>query len=96
MVEITRVLPARLLHGYPCGIRVIVRRERPCPGVQLDAFEEADGWRDTAFVTDTSFGPLAASTPDTARPGSKTASAARRTPGLEISPAYRSRSTKPG
>ena len=30
---------------------MIVRRERPHPGAQLDAFEEADGWRYTAFAT---------------------------------------------
>ena len=38
---------------------MIVRRERPHPGAQLDAFEEADGWRYTAFATDTAFGQLA-------------------------------------
>jgi hypothetical protein len=38
---------------------VIVRRERPHPGAQLDAFEERDGWRYTAFATDTRFGQLA-------------------------------------
>jgi hypothetical protein len=59
LAEITHVLPARALHGYPHGIRVIVRRERPHPGAQLDAFEEADGWRYTAFATDTPFGQLA-------------------------------------
>jgi hypothetical protein len=31
----------------------------PHPGAQLDAFEEADGWRYTAFATDTPFGQLA-------------------------------------
>jgi hypothetical protein len=60
LAEITHVLPARCLAGYPDGIRVIVRRERPHPGAQLDAFEEADGWRYTAFATDTAFGQLAA------------------------------------
>jgi hypothetical protein len=38
---------------------VIVRRERPHPGAQLDAFDERDGWRYTAFATDTAFGQLA-------------------------------------
>ena len=38
---------------------MIVRRERPHPGAQLDAFEEADGWRYTAFATDTRVGQLA-------------------------------------
>jgi len=40
--------------------RVIVRRERPHPGAQLDVFEERDGWRYTAFATDTRVGQLAA------------------------------------
>src|SRR4051812_19370367 len=31
LAEITRVLPARALAGYPAGTRVIVRRERPHP-----------------------------------------------------------------
>ena len=59
LAEITRMLPAHALIGYPQGIRVIVRRERPHPGAQLDAFEEADGWRYTAFATDTRVGQLA-------------------------------------
>jgi DDE family transposase len=59
LAEITGVLLARALTGYPAGTRVIVRRERPHPGAQLDAFEEADGWRYTAFATDTAFGQLA-------------------------------------
>lgn len=59
LAEITGVLPARTLIGYPSSTRVIVRRERPHPGAQLDAFEERDGWRYTAFATDTAFGQLA-------------------------------------
>jgi hypothetical protein len=59
LAEITGVLPARALVGYPTGMRMIVRRERPHPGAQLDAFEERDGWRYTAFATDTAFGQLA-------------------------------------
>ena len=59
LAEITHVLPARCLAGYPAGTRVIVRRERPHLGAQLDAFGEADGWRYTAFATDTAFGQLA-------------------------------------
>jgi hypothetical protein len=38
---------------------VIVHRERPHPGAQLDVFEERDGWRYTAFATDTGVGQLA-------------------------------------
>lgn len=59
LAEITDVLPARVLADYPTGTRVIVRRERPHPGAQLDAFEERDGWRYTAFATDTALGQLA-------------------------------------
>ncbi len=41
VAEITGLLD---LTGWPSGMRVIVRRERPHPGAQLDAFEEADGY----------------------------------------------------
>ena len=40
-------------------MRVIVRRERPHPGAQLSLFEERDGWRYQAFVTNTRIGQLA-------------------------------------
>jgi hypothetical protein len=46
------------LTGWPAGIRVIVRRERPHPGAQLSLFEEADGWRYIGFVTNTAVGAL--------------------------------------
>lgn len=59
LAEITHALPGTAWENYPAGIRVIVRRERPHPGAQLDAFEEADGWRYTAFATDTALGQLA-------------------------------------
>jgi hypothetical protein len=39
-------------------MRVLVRRERPHPGAQLDAFEEADGYRYQAVCTDTAHGSL--------------------------------------
>ena len=51
--------PPAALADYPPGMRVIVRRERPHPGAQLDAFEERDGYRYTAFATDTPTGQLA-------------------------------------
>jgi hypothetical protein len=49
-----------LLHlpGWPERMRVIVRRERPHPGAQLTLFEARDGWRYTAFVTNTTTGAL--------------------------------------
>jgi len=59
LAEITGLLPAGVLADYPTDTRVVVRRERPHPGAQLDAFEEADGWRYTAFATDTRIGQLA-------------------------------------
>jgi len=46
------------LKGYPPGLRVIVRRERPHPGAQL-RFTDVDGYRLTAFVTNTTRGQLA-------------------------------------
>ncbi len=45
------------LEKWPAGMRVIVRRERPHPGAQL-RFEDVDGYRLTAFVTNTSRGQL--------------------------------------
>jgi Transposase DDE domain group 1 len=55
VAELTGLLT---LPGWPAGMRVIVRRERPHPGAQLSLFEEADGWRYTAFVTNTGAGAL--------------------------------------
>jgi len=40
-------------------MRVLVRRERPHPGAQLDAFEERDGYRYQAIATNTAVGRLA-------------------------------------
>ena len=59
LAEITGLLPAKVLADYPSGTRVIVRRERPHPGAQLDLIETRDGWRYTAFATDTPVGQLA-------------------------------------
>jgi Transposase DDE domain group 1 len=44
---------------WPVGMRVLVRRERPHPGAQLDAFEERDGFRCRASATNTEVGQLA-------------------------------------
>jgi hypothetical protein len=46
------------LEGWPVGMRVIVRRERPHPGAQL-RFDDVDGYRLTAFATNTTRGQLA-------------------------------------
>ncbi|MEU7816703.1 IS1380 family transposase [Pseudonocardia sp. NPDC049154] len=59
LAELTGLLSAASLAGYPPGTRVIVRRERPHPGAQLDLMETRDGWRYTRFATDTVAGQLA-------------------------------------
>ena len=45
------------LTGWPAGIRVIVRKERPHPGAQL-RITDVDGHRVTAFATNTTSGQL--------------------------------------
>lgn len=55
VAEITGLLD---LSGWPEGMRMIVRRERPHPGAQLSLFEESDGWRYQAFATNTPAGQL--------------------------------------
>ena len=46
------------LEGWPHGMRVIVRKERPHPGAQL-RFTDVDGHRFTCFATDARKGQLA-------------------------------------
>lgn len=46
------------LTGWPEGMRIIVRRERPHPGAQL-RFDDVEGYRLTAFATNTRTGQLA-------------------------------------
>jgi len=46
------------LDGWPEGMRVIVRAERPHPGAQL-RFTDVDGNRLTAFATNSIGGQLA-------------------------------------
>ncbi len=58
--EVAELTGLLALAGWPAGMRVIVRRERPHPGAQLSLFEERDGWRYTAFVTNTQTTPAAA------------------------------------
>lgn len=45
------------LKGWPAGMRVIIRKERPHPGAQL-RFTDVDGCRVTAFATNTPTGQL--------------------------------------
>jgi hypothetical protein len=58
VAEVTGLLPDLVCAGWPSGMRVIVRRERPHPGAQL-RFTDLDGWRFQALATDTPVGQLA-------------------------------------
>jgi hypothetical protein len=51
VAEVTDLLDLQR-QGWPVGMRVIVRRERPHPGAQL-RITDANGWRITAFATNT-------------------------------------------
>lgn len=55
VAELTGVMD---LTGWPRGMRVIARKERPHPGAQL-RFTDADGLRVTAFATNSARGQLA-------------------------------------
>jgi hypothetical protein len=63
VAELTGVLAAYGLdltaNGWPAGLRVIVRRERPHPGAQL-TFSDVHGYRFQTFATNTRVGQLAA------------------------------------
>ncbi|WP_433528359.1 IS1380 family transposase [Micromonospora sp. CA-263727] len=56
--EVAELTGLLTLPGWPQTMQVIVRRERPHPGAQLSLFEHRDGWRYTAFVTNTRAGAL--------------------------------------
>jgi hypothetical protein len=51
VAELTRYLPDTIT-GWPKGMRIIARRERPHPGAQL-RLTDHDGWRITCFATNT-------------------------------------------
>ena len=57
VAELTRWLPKTFV-GWPEGMRVIARRERPHPGAQL-RITDHEGWRITVFATNTKGGRLA-------------------------------------
>ena len=57
VAELTRWLPASFV-GWPPGMRVIARRERPHPGAQLRITDQ-HGWRITMFATNTTGGRIA-------------------------------------
>jgi hypothetical protein len=46
------------MSSWPVGTRLILRKERPHPGAQLN-FTDSDGHRVTAFITDTPAGVIA-------------------------------------
>ena len=50
VVELTEFVT---LDAWPTGTRLIVRRERPHPGAQLSLFDTIEGFRHTAFITNT-------------------------------------------
>lgn len=51
-------LTGEVLEGWPKGIRLVVRKERPHPGAQL-RITDADGMRITCFATNTPDRPIA-------------------------------------
>ncbi|WP_329571091.1 IS1380 family transposase [Kitasatospora sp. NBC_01266] len=51
-------LAGDVLTGWPQGMRLVVRKERPHPGAQL-RFTDADGMRLTCFATSTTGTPIA-------------------------------------
>ena len=57
VAELTRWMPATFT-GWPPGMRIIARRERPHPGAQLHITDD-DGWRITVFATNTVGGRIA-------------------------------------
>ena len=50
VAELTDLLPELTGRGWPPGMRIIARRERPHPGAQL-RLTDLDGWRITVFAT---------------------------------------------
>jgi hypothetical protein len=59
VAELTLLLPGLTDAGWPDGMRVLVRRERPHPGATLSLMEAHDGWRYQCIATDTARGQLA-------------------------------------
>jgi hypothetical protein len=51
-------LTGKLLDGWPMGMRLIIRKERPHPGAQL-RITDAHGMRITCFATSTPHRPIA-------------------------------------
>jgi hypothetical protein len=59
VAELTGLLPGLTDAGWPEGMRVLVRRERPHPGAQISLMEAVEGWRYQCVATDTPTGQLA-------------------------------------
>jgi hypothetical protein len=59
VAELTGLLGDLHRAGWPAGMRVLVRRERPHPGAKVSVFEAHDGWRYQCLATDTQQGQLA-------------------------------------
>ena len=59
VADLTGLLDNPERAGWPAGMRVLVRRERPHPGAKLTLMEAHDGWRYQALATDTAAGQLA-------------------------------------
>jgi hypothetical protein len=57
VVELTEFVN---LDAWPTGTRLIVRREHPHPGAQLSLFDTIEGFRHTAFITNTTGYDIAA------------------------------------
>jgi len=56
VIELTRFVN---LDAWPAGTRLIVRREDPHPGAQLSLFDTIEGFRHTAFITNTAGADIA-------------------------------------
>ena len=56
--DVTEITGMLKVTAWPAGMRVILRRERPHPGAQLDALEERDGYRYQTIATNTGRGPI--------------------------------------
>jgi hypothetical protein len=59
VADLTGLLDDPERAGWPAGMRVLVRRERPHPGAKLTLIEAHDGWRYQCVATDTPTGQLA-------------------------------------
>ena len=80
VAELTGLLPQLTAAGWPVGMRIIVRRERPHPGAQL-RFTDSDGWRFGDLRHRHSRRPAGAAGGPAHTPGSRTGFGAPRTPG---------------